>query len=83
MTDDGSLATGGMTGITEDTPGHAGAPGEAGSIEGISAFGDDTETPEEGDTPPDLPGTPLDPEGGHEEGLITDGRGGVTGTSDL
>ena len=28
MTDDGSQATGGMTGITEDTPGHAGTPGE-------------------------------------------------------
>lgn len=40
MTDEGSAATGGLRGIEEDRPGEAGAPGEAGSVDGVSGAGD-------------------------------------------
>lgn len=41
-----TTATGGLHGITEDTPGHAGTPQEAGSIDGISALGTPPDTAE-------------------------------------
>ena len=50
MTDDGMTATGGLHGITEDTPERAGAPTGAGSIDGISAAGDPPATAEESRT---------------------------------
>ncbi|WP_345454476.1 hypothetical protein [Deinococcus aluminii] len=50
MTDDGVTATGGLRGITEDTPEQAGAPGEAGGIDGVSAAGARTETYDVGET---------------------------------
>lgn len=91
MTDDGTTATGGLSGITEDTPGHAGAPGEAGSIDGVSAFGGEPETGEAGAFEPhpgnteassaDLDAWTTSTERG--EGLVTGDDGGVTGPDDL
>lgn len=92
MTDDGATATGGMRGILDDTPGHAGTPGEAGSVDGVSAFGGEPETGEaEAFTAPDRdsPETTdaitasMDDEREEKEGLVTGIGGGVTGTGDL
>ncbi|WP_102126107.1 hypothetical protein [Deinococcus planocerae] len=89
MTDDGAAATGGMRGITEDTPDHAGAPGEAGSVDGVSAFGGEPEVGEaEGFIAPDDPpqatdAVTADRQGEREEGLVSGLGGGVTGTDDL
>ncbi|GBF07683.1 hypothetical protein DAERI_160061 [Deinococcus aerius] len=85
--DDGGAATGGMSGITEDTPDQAGVPGEAGSIDGVSAAG---APPETYDVSGNADGSGESPgqEGGAAEaesgeGLVSGDTGGVTGTSDL
>ncbi|BDP43263.1 hypothetical protein DAETH_32320 [Deinococcus aetherius] len=92
MTDDGATATGGMRGITDDTPEHAGAPGEAGSVDGVSAFGGEPESGEVGafstpahDAPQDTEAitASMDDEREREEGLVSGIGGGVTGTDDL
>jgi len=44
--ENGTTATGGLHGITEDTPGHAGSPRGAGSIDGISSAGASSDTAE-------------------------------------
>lgn len=85
----GATATGGMSGITKDTPGHAGVPGEAGGIDGVSAAGAPPETYDVSGNADDADGTggSTKPDEGAEaesgEGLVSGDTGGVTGTSDL
>lgn len=88
--DDGATATGGMRGITEDSPGHAGVPGEAGGIDGVSAAGAPPETYDVSGNADDADGTQGSSEQEDEgaqaesgEGLVSGDTGGVTGTSDL
>ncbi|WP_216323783.1 hypothetical protein [Deinococcus aestuarii] len=95
MTDDGGAATGGMRGITDDTPEHAGAPGEAGSVDGVSAFGGEPETGESGAARAHAGDPPQNPEAvtadldawtastERAKGLVTGPDGGVTGPDDL
>ncbi|WP_019587958.1 hypothetical protein [Deinococcus apachensis] len=87
---DGATATGGLRGITEDTPDQAGVPGEAGSIDGVSAAGAPPETYDvsgnAGDTRGTGESTELEaggPETESDEDLVSGDTGGVTGTSDL
>lgn len=73
--DDGAAATGGMRGITEDTPDHVGAPGEAGSIDGVSAAGAEPATYDVGGYTADTHGTEASAE-------TTMEAGGTTGSTD-
>lgn len=78
MTGDGTTATGGMRGITDDTPEHTGAVGEAGSIDGVSGAGGTPELTQHDNAPaPTVPEVRA-PEAG--DGLIQ--PEGVTGSPD-
>ncbi|SMB90578.1 hypothetical protein [Deinococcus hopiensis] len=65
MPEDGMTATGGLHGITQDTPETAGTPTGAGSVDGISAAGDPPATAEESRT---TGGTLITAERGGAEG---------------
>ncbi len=73
--DDGAAATGGMRGITEDTPNNAGAPGEAGGIDGVSAAGAEPATYDVGGYAANTHGT------GGSAGATAE-AGGTTGGTD-
>ncbi|WP_034386118.1 hypothetical protein [Deinococcus sp. YIM 77859] len=82
MTDNADIATGGLRGITEDTPGQ-----DTEGVDGISGAQDGQ--PEAAQTGGETPGSAAQPahpqagaEGPSEAGLVTGNRGGVTGTSD-
>lgn len=96
MTDDGMTATGGLRGISEDTPEQAGTPGEAGAIDGVSAAGAPTETYDVGETWSDTPAAEVarvadqaDREAAQglnrmfRDGMPTGARDAATDTSDL